>query len=159
MGALSIVLTRGEELYDIVASRFLDAHLFESTILDICKDFTIIRPRPLPDGVSHIEAIAEVFNEEMGDVVHQFGEMAGFEPDEIQYAWDKWCYNNAPQVVGMVAQVLFKNQGACRSMLVSSDRMNVISPYQNELFPQFREIATSNTSQYKIWNQEVVNRE
>ena len=158
MNGLSVVLTRGEELYDIVASRFLDAHLFESAILEISKDIAALRPH-CPDGVSHIEQIAEVFNEEMADVIRQFGEMAGFERDEVVYALDKWMLENAPQVVGMVAQILFKNQGVCHTLLLASERTNVISPYQNELFPQFREIATSNVARYKIWNQEVLRRE
>ena len=148
MGALSVAITRGEELYEIVAGRFLDANLFEET-LDICKDL-FTTDNVSYDEVSCIERVAEIFNEEMSDVIHQFGEMAGFEYDEILYAWDKWTQENSSQLSGMVAQILFKNQKFCQLRL-PSERMNVIAPNQNEIFPQFREAAMTKTGRYEIW--------
>lgn len=150
MGGLSVLITRGEELYEIVANRFLDAHLFEESVLDIYKDLATTGRGADAEEISSIDRVAEIFNEEMADVVHQFGEMAGFEQDEILYAWDKWSHENAPQVSGMVAQVLFKNQRFCGSFLLS-ERMNVIAPDQNEIFPQLREASMAKIAKYEIW--------
>ena len=143
MSNLTLSVSHGDALYDIVIHRFLDAYLFEQTVLDICKDVSLQRrPDDMVDEseISQISTIAELFHEEMLDVIYQFGNMSDFSHDDIVYAQEKWTQENFDTISGMVAQVLFKNQRFIHQYALPG-RMDTISPYQNEVFPQMMDFA------------------
>ena len=151
VASLSILMTRGEELYNIIAHRFMNEHLFEASVLDIYKDLTMKRDfSSYYQDMSSVEATADIFSEEMADIIAQFGKMAAFEPDEIEYAWQKWCSQYEPQLCSMVEHALLNNQGFCSKMLLP-DRMDIISPDQCEIFPQFRGAAMADRADYVVW--------
>ena len=140
-----------DEAYYEITKRMLDDEIFEGSVLDIYADLK----NDAIDGIFDIDPvdvditnILYLVNEEMEYLIGQFMTLSGSVEDEEEIArfTAKWEDEMFPILPHMIEQVLLKHNlpfvNTYELIGISTHSDNILE-CQNVLFPQFKEVLTS----------------